>query len=351
MSKKKMFLNIIIIVLMLVAVYIGKDIVFSSDKIKEDLTKEDDKKPEEQKPVKKLQILDFDSNDRPIAVMIDNVNGAWPQAGLNEAYLIYEIIVEGGQTRLLALFKDRNTAKIGPVRSSRHYFLDYAMENDALYAHFGRSPQANRDISAFSIKNLDGMTNAGGAYTRQSDANHYAPHNVFASISALKSNATRLNYSITTNKKPILNYSVDEINLESEENAIIANNIDIRYSNYYTTNYKYDIETKKYNRFINNNPHMEMTNQEQYKIKNIIIINVKNYLDPYNSTGGRQTLDNVGSGNGYFVTNGYSIPITWEKPSRESKTVYKKLNGDEITLNDGNTYVQIQPITETSKFE
>ena len=68
----------------------------------------------------------FSGDARPIAVMIDNEKGAWPQAGLNDAYMIYEITVEGGETRFIAFFKGKDTAKIGPVRSSRHYFLDYA---------------------------------------------------------------------------------------------------------------------------------------------------------------------------------------------------------------------------------
>ena len=100
----------------------------------------------------------FNGKDRPIAVMIDNHNQAWPQAGLNQAYLVYEIIVEGGETRLMALFKGVNVDKIGPVRSSRHYFLDYAMENDAIYAHYGWSPQAENDIKRYSINNLNGIT-------------------------------------------------------------------------------------------------------------------------------------------------------------------------------------------------
>ena len=87
---------------------------------------------------KKVQI--FQGNDRPIAVMIDNHSGAWPQAGLQQAYMVYEIIVEGGETRLMALFKGADVEKIGPVRSARHYFIDYAMENDAIYTHFGQSP-------------------------------------------------------------------------------------------------------------------------------------------------------------------------------------------------------------------
>ena len=60
-------------------------------------------------------------------------------------------------------------------------------------------------------------------------------------------------------------------------------------------------------------------------------------------TKGRQTLDNIGSGEGWYISNGYAVPITWEKSSRSSKTIYKYLDGTEIKVNDGNTFIQIQP--------
>ncbi len=101
-------------------------------------------------PEKTVQI--YSGTDRPIAVMIDNNTNAWPQAGINDAYMVYEIRVEGGETRLMALFKNVDLEKIGPVRSSRHYFLDYVMENDAMYAHFGASYIADEQIPNLRYK-------------------------------------------------------------------------------------------------------------------------------------------------------------------------------------------------------
>ena len=116
------------------------------------------------KEEKQVQI--FKGDERPIAVMIDNHNGAWPQAGLQKAYMIYEIIVEGGETRLMALFKGADVDKIGPVRSARHYFIDYAMENDAIYVHFGQSPQAQSDIKKYSINDINGIAEDGVTFWR-----------------------------------------------------------------------------------------------------------------------------------------------------------------------------------------
>ena len=87
-------------------------------------------------PVSAFYTAYQEENHRPVAVMVDNDNSAaWPHAGLSNAFLVYEVPVEGGSTRLMALFHADETEKIGPVRSSRHYFLDYVLEHDAIYTH------------------------------------------------------------------------------------------------------------------------------------------------------------------------------------------------------------------------
>lgn len=290
---------------------------------------------------KKLKIVDQDSNERPIAVMIDNQAMALPHAGLQEAYLVYEIIAEGGITRLMALYKDRDVSLIGPVRSSRHYYLDYAMENDAIYAHYGWSERARRDIASLDINNLNGITNAPDAYWR--DKTRYAPHNVFTSTENLKKEASKKGYKMTSTEDLLLNYNVNEVDLSEKDGAGVANNVTIRYSNYQTTSYVYDSENKVYLRSTNGEAHRDAVTGNQYTAKNIIVEQVGNSaFDNY----GRQDLDNIGTGNGYYITNGYAIPITWSKDSRESQTVYKDTAGNEIEVNDGNTFIQIQPLNQ-----
>ena len=58
----------------------------------------------------------------------------------------------------------------------------------------------------------------------------------------------------------------------------------------------------------------------------------------------RQNLYNVGTLDGYYITNGKAIKIKCYKASRTAQTVYKDLNGNEIEVNDGNTFIQIVPI-------
>ena len=169
----------------------------------------------------------FSGDARPIAVMIDNEKGAWPQAGLNDAYMIYEITVEGGETRFIALFKGQTTSKIGPVRSSRHYFLDYALEHDAIYVHFGWSPLAQSDIKSLKINNINGIYD--NFYWREQPLSSY--HNAFTSMSNIMEYATRKQYRLTSDDKCIINYNEKDENIESE---MVANKVYIKYS--YTQN-------------------------------------------------------------------------------------------------------------------
>lgn len=284
-----------------------------------------------------IKIVDIDSKTRPYAVMIDNHDTA-RHAGLQESYLNYEIIVEGGLTRIMALFKDKDTSLIGPIRSSRHYFLDYAMENDAIYAHFGWSDRAKDDIETLGINNMNGITNASKAYWR--DRTIAAPHNVYTSMENLGEQATSLGYTKESSDWLLLNYSEKNIDLSKKEDMSVANNVSIKYSYYHTTSYVYDADLKVYKRSMNGVEHKDKVTGNVYTTKNIIIEQMDNYsFDSY----GRQDLENIGSGEGYYITNGYSVPITWAKDSRSGKTTYTLKDGTKLKVNDGNTWVQIQP--------
>ena len=358
MKKKKIDKNKVIgILLLLIAVSAIVFVLIFYLSPKEKQKKE--KKPEIVEK-KKLQIVDEDSNERPIAVMIDNNIGEGRHAGLQDSYINYEIIVEGGLTRIMAIFKDKDVSLIGPVRSSRHYFLDYALESDAIYAHYGWSTYAQNDIRSLNVNNINGL------YDEQPfwrDTSIAAPHNVFTSTDKLYAYAKQKNYSLTTNSWKLLNYNPEEINLNdpistteqvnpetgemekvpvTREGLITANSVVIPYSYYQSRSYTYDTNRKVYLRFMNDAPHIDKTTGEQLHYKNIIIEQVRNYqLDGE----GRQDLDTTGSGTGYYITNGYALPIHWTKSSRSAKTIYKYLDGSEIEINDGNTFIQVMPTT------
>ena len=293
--------------------------------------------------IKKLQIVDEDSKSRPYAVMINNNHAAWPQCGIGDAYLVYEIIAEGGITRMFALYKDQETAKIGSIRSARHYFIDYAEENDAIFVHWGGSPQAYSRIRNSGINSMDGMALEGSVFFRDRTLKRDYEHTGFTSMENLKEYAEEKGFTRETDKPLLLNYSVDEITLDEREDAQSADKIDIKYSYYHTTSYEYDEENKVYKRSMSDKPNVDLITGEQYTAKNIIVYALSNYTLNDGENKGRQELSNIGSGTGYYITEGMAVPITWEKESHSEQTVYKYEDGEEITVNDGNTFIQIYP--------
>lgn len=293
---------------------------------------------------KKIQI--YNGTQRPIAVMIDNHNQAWPQAGLNKAYMVYEIIVEGGETRLMALFKGVTVDKIGPVRSSRHYFLDYAMENDAIYAHYGWSPQAESDIKKYSINNLNGITESTSTFWRVKDK--AAPHNAVTSTDAILKAAKAKGYKTTSKQKSVLNYVTDEVKLEE---GISANSVTIPHSTLQKVKYEYDAENKVYKRYARNKTQTDWDTGSSITTKNIIITFCDNYTLTDSENKGRQGLKNIGTFDGYYITNGKAIKIKCTKTARDKQTKYEDLEGNEIKVNDGNTWVNICPIDAQVEME
>lgn len=339
-KKSKILLIVLIILAVIVAASYFAVVKFDLiDKIFGDKEKTEEKK-EEEKIIPKLKILNEDSNTRSVAVMINNNHSAWPHAGLQDAFLCYELIVEGGITRILAVYKDVDIEKIGSVRSARHYFLDYALENDAIFVHFGHSDKALSDIKTLGVNNINGLYDD-KAFWRDTTLKKATEHTAFTSIKRINDAIESKKYRNTSEKKWLFDYSIEEIDLSKNEFSKRADEVIIQYSNYQTTKYVYDEIEKVYKLYMSNKEHKDAITDKQYTVKNIITYKVKNTtMDSY----GRQDLKNVGSGEGYFISNGYAVEITWSKSSRSSQTIYKYKNGEEIKLNDGNTWVHIQPI-------
>lgn len=326
--------GIIIIASGMVALFLNKKTDEVPDKV------DDGSKIEE--PLKKVQIIDLDSDSRPYAVMINNNSAVWRyQSGMNDAYIVYEMLVEGGITREMALFKDKDTAKIQSVRSSRHYFLDYALENDAIYVHWGWSPKAQSDIKSLNINNINGLTYEGTYFFRDSTIKGIgSEHKGYTTMEKLKSAASRLKYRVTTDSKPLLAYDVEPLDMADMDGVVDAKYVEISYSGGYTAKFYYDETSKEYKRSQNKVELIDYNSKERITTHNIIVYNVGyTTMDSY----GRQDMKNIGSGTGYYISEGKAIPIKWEKKSRSSKTSYMYANGEELIINDGRTYIGLQP--------
>lgn len=277
-------------------------------------------------------------NVRPIALMIDNdSNAARPQIGLEDAYMVYEIVVEGRATRFMALYKDFDLEKVGPVRSSRHYFLDYAQEHDAIYSHAGWSPKAAKDISSLGINNINGVAADGACFWRDSTYDN-TWHNLYTSTEKLSSRADEKKYRRDTDSA-MPNYK--EID-ETPTGGTPVSSILIPYANFYKVSYKYDENAKVFVRYVNGKTHDSQTG-DAITAKNIIMYTLQNVNLPDKEDKGRQDLKNIGEGTGYYFSDGQAVEINWSKSSREAKTKYTLKDGTPLQLNPGNTFIQIVP--------
>ena len=346
MEKEKGGVKILITILIVLIIVAGVVLAYkiTQDKSNTETILGEENKEATVEEEKTVQI--FSGNDRPFAVMIDNHSDAWPQAGLNQAYMVYEIVVEGGETRLMALFKGVDLDKIGPVRSARHYFIDYAMENDAIYVHFGQSPQAQSDIKKYDIDDINGIAEDGTTFWRVKDK--YAPHNAVTSTEKLLESAKSKNYRTTSTEESVLNYVVDEVNLEEGQ---AADTITIPHSDLQTVKYEYDKENKVYVRYARGEEQTDWDTDEPVTTKNIIITFCNNYTLTDSENKGRQGLKNIGTFDGYYITNGRAIQIQCIKNARDEKTIYQDMNGNEIKVNDGNTFVNICPTNADVEIE
>lgn len=298
------------------------------------------------KEVSKFKIIDTTSKSRPYGVVINNYPSAVKvQSGLDKAYMIYEFPIEGGLSRSTAFFKDVDDVKLGTIRSARHNYIDYMYEHDAIFVHFGGSATAYEHLNSTKYDHIDGNTTDSKPFWREQHENLAYEHRVYTNLSKVIDYVKNTKkFRTTTDSTPVLNYSVDEVELKEKENSKVANTIDIYYSGSFYVTFKYNSKTKRYDRYFKGNPHVDYFTKKQYDCKNVIITFVNwGTVSGHADKAGNSYLDlnNIGTGEGYYITNGYAVPITWEKKDRKSKTIYKYKNGTEIEANDGNTWVML----------
>lgn len=351
-KKMKLWIGIAVIILIGLVALLGIKIYNKTHKADEIAVEEQERQIEEPATEEKKNIKIFSGSSRPIAFMIDNNVNAQPQSALNKAYLVYEIIVEGGETRLMALFKNVDVTNedvtVGPIRSARHYFIDYALENDAIYAHLGQSPQAESYIKNFNVADINGQIyDTGKARTSSSlywrEKNKKAPHNAYTSIKSIQEICKKQKYKTTSNKESVLNYVTEEVKLEGP-NAKVANTITIPYGTNHTVKYVYNAETGRYIRYSKGKKQIDEVTKEDVTTKNIIVSFIKNTTLDDGEGKGRQDLNNFTNADGYYITNGKAIRITCKKQYVGGQTQYVDENGNKINVNDGNTWINICPI-------
>lgn len=281
--------------------------------------------------------------NRPYAIMFNNIKFASPQSGTSEAAILYEAIVEGGITRLMGIFEELNDTRIGSVRSARHYFVSIADEYDAIYVHYGETTYATKKIKKLGIDNLSGLTGVGDTVFYR-DKSIKAPHNAFASKNGILEGTKIKGYETKYEEGYESHFKFsEEVSMPQSESV---KKINLNFSNYASPYFTYDEKNQVYDRYQFGDKHIDYNTGNQLNFKNIIIQFVKEWDIDKNDY---QTMDlEDASGKGYYITNGKKMDITWKKNESTRKMRYYDASGNELTINAGKTYIALFPNDRTA---
>jgi hypothetical protein len=275
--------------------------------------------------------------------MINNHPDARPQSGLIKADITYEIVAEGGITRFLAFFLTNTPEKIGPVRSTREYYLVLVKElGDAMLMHIGWSPQALEAIETWPVRSLG---RGGGTFWRDNPNNVAIEHTAYVNGVDLRKRGDELGWEGT---RTLTSWKFKDSKDKYTSADATDITVDFWYKGDFTVNWKYDSFTNTYARYMgydkddNFIPHKDRESGEQIHTKNLIVQFAKE-----NSIAGdeKNRLDYVltGSGKALIFIDGKVVESTWNKTERDERTKFYDMNGEEIEFNRGNFWIEIVP--------
>lgn len=289
---------------------------------------------------------------RVYAVMIDNSVDAWPPSGIDKAFLVIEAPVEAGIPRFEAFFSaDAKADKIGPVRSARPYFVDWANEFDALYAHVGGSNEALALIGSTGTFDLNEFSH-GNSFWRATD--RFAPHNAYTSTDLLAVAVTKAEergtasdvlygvWKFKDGKFPgtLVPSGADASNTTPTPDGtkVPGNSISVRFnSDLYLANWTYDPAT---NTYLRSQGGRKTVTQDGTRISanNVaVIVTDVSVLDAV----GRRKIRTTGEGKAWVLQDGATIDATWKKPSASERLKFYDKDGNEIAMNAGNTWIEV----------
>lgn len=280
------------------------------------------------------------ANRWPIAVMIDNFPTARPQAGLDRASVVYEALAEGGIPRFMAVFAERGMPMVGPVRSARPYFVQYATEYTAAFVHAGGSFDAQEMLKASHLVNIEGIKGKTAKYFFRGTRYYNNVHDLFTTGEKLQQYlSTTKAEKLTPNYRPWRFVNDAPKTKRGKEGQGVTINLGAGSS--YIIDYRYDPKQNAYTRFTGRKPHIDRVTKQQIAVKNILLLRVpKEKVLDYK---GRLELKTLGSDIGVLFQNGKAITIRWNKRSNRDRTIIRTLDGKEVNMVRGSTWITIVP--------
>ncbi len=271
---------------------------------------------------------------RPLAIMIDNHPDARPQSGLAKADTIWETLVEGGLTRIMAIFRSASATEIGPVRSARPYFLNWAREADAVYGHVGGSDEALSDLArpGSGLNDANEFSN-GAAYWR--DTRRDAPHNTYTSSERLRALITSKKWSATT----------DAFDLSPRDSASAtgtpASRITVTYAeNGEREEFRWNARMGGYELWRGGRQAFDRDGTAIIP-KTVVVLETR--LVPIDDPHGKGLIGiaTTGTGTATVFRSGVALFGTWQKPSAAERTEVLAADGQKIPFSRGQVWYAV----------
>lgn len=344
-NPKKRLIFIISAVAVIILALIGLGLYFLRHENKNETPSNNDSATEEvAPPVLYPAVLDGIMTDQasatrhPLGIMVENHPDARPQSGLDKASIVYEAIAEGGITRFLALYGTYEAEKVGPVRSARTYYVDWAEGYSAYLAHVGGNIDALDKIAAEHVLDLDQFRYS-SPYWREKNGNVSSEHTMFTSTTKLRGQATSNKYE-TANNFSVYKFKDDPAEIDRPESQKVSVNFS---TSTYNVVFQYDKATNSYKRFMAGTAHNDRVTGNQLNPKNIVAMTVarKATVTRINEAG--YTMTTVGSGAAKFYIDGKETVGTWKKESKDAREIFYDATGAEIVFDRGQLWISVIP--------
>ncbi|WP_083205565.1 DUF3048 domain-containing protein [Bacillus sp. FJAT-27264] len=271
---------------------------------------------------------------RPLSIMINNAPAARPQSGVSEADILYEVLAEGGITRLIGVFQSHTgVVKIGPIRSIRPYLIDIGESHGGVTVHAGGSPDAYAILQRQKKEDLDEIGRAGAYFWR--DKERKAPHNLYSNTAKLREGTEKLGYAQNT---PVPGYLFNNPDVQpTGGQAALEFNVNFLLKSY-DVGYKYNVERATYQRWVNGKPHLDLNNDHSVEAANVVIMGSDHkVLDDV----GRLQVDVELGGEALLFQRGEVIQGRWSRKPGDIIRFVK--DGKEALMYPGVTHILIVP--------
>ncbi len=271
--------------------------------------------------------------------MIDDSVAARPQYGFNAASIVYQAPADGGEDRYMALFQELDANRVEAIRSGRPYFVNWASEYRAAFAHYGGDAKTLKLLPGLDGKvlyNVDALAGSGSAFHR--DAKRSAPHNAYSSSTAIRAIAVKHGAPATIPADVASRRFADDLPADQRPTK---GSITIPYNNG-ATGYTYDAKTNAYLRSVAGKAQVDAADGRRVTARNVVVLFMRLSIDPESEPGhARPVLGQIGTGKALVFRDGHVVTGTWRKDTAAGLTRFFDDAGTEVTLVRGRIFIQV----------